>query len=164
MVLHILRGDPALRDFEHIQVDSPGMAYLFFYDKQGHSGLKQDATETLRAHVAEAFLEWISHCAHFVIIVLLAEDWQRATSLQIGLAKGPEQSTLTALCPTWFLVSQTPCRCWWGAPHPVLPRCDKLRKGMAVPPGCLPHSQEEDPPKGMPHKGWCREFTAIFSH
>ena len=90
MVLHILRGDPALRDFEHIQVDSPGMAYLFFYDKQGHSGLKQDTTETLRAHVAEAFLEWISHCAHFVIIVLLAEGWQRATSLQIGVAKGPE--------------------------------------------------------------------------
>ena len=74
MVLHILRGDPALRDFEHIQVDSPGMAYLFFYDKQGHSGLKQDATETLRAHVTEAFLEWISHCAHFVIIVLLQGD------------------------------------------------------------------------------------------
>ena len=36
MVLHILKGDPTLRDLEHIQVDGPGTAYLFFYDKQGH--------------------------------------------------------------------------------------------------------------------------------
>ena len=57
MVLHILKGDPTLRDLEHIQVDGPGMAYLFFYDKQGHQGLKQDTVETLRAHVAEAFSE-----------------------------------------------------------------------------------------------------------
>ena len=47
MVLHILKGDPMLRDLEHIQVDGPGMTYLFFYDKQGHQGLKQNAAETL---------------------------------------------------------------------------------------------------------------------
>ena len=81
MVLNILKGDPMLRDLEYIQVDSPGMAYLFFYDKQGHRGLKQDATETLRAHVTEVFSEWISHSAHFVIILLLlAEGWWRATT------------------------------------------------------------------------------------
>ena len=28
MVLHILKGDPTLRDLEHVEVDSPGMAYL----------------------------------------------------------------------------------------------------------------------------------------
>ena len=67
MVLHILKGDPALRDLEHVQVDSLGTAYLFFYDKQ-------DATETLRAHVAEAFSEWISCPAHFVIILGIEED------------------------------------------------------------------------------------------
>ena len=79
MVRHILKGDPMLRDLEHIQVDGPGMAYLFFYDKQGCRGLKQDATETLTAHTAEEFLEWISHSAHFVIILLLLEEgWQRA--------------------------------------------------------------------------------------
>ena len=44
MVLHVLKGDPALRDLEYIQVDGPGMPYLFFYDKQSHRGLKQDAT------------------------------------------------------------------------------------------------------------------------
>ena len=43
MVLHILKGDPTLRDLEHVQVDSPGMAYLFFFDKQSHRGLKYDA-------------------------------------------------------------------------------------------------------------------------
>ena len=79
MVLHILKGDPTLRDIEPVQVDGPGMAYLFFYDKQGHRGLKQDATETLRAHMAVAFLEWISCSAHFVIILLpLSEGWWRA--------------------------------------------------------------------------------------
>ena len=35
MVLHVLKRDPTLRDLEHMQVDSPGRAYLFFYDKQG---------------------------------------------------------------------------------------------------------------------------------
>ena len=57
MVLHILKEDLMLRDLEHVQVDSPDMAYLFFYDKQGCWGLKQDAAETLQAHVAEAFSE-----------------------------------------------------------------------------------------------------------
>ena len=47
MVLHVLKGDPMLRDLEHIQVDGPGMTYLFFCDKQGHWGLKQDSAETL---------------------------------------------------------------------------------------------------------------------
>ena len=35
---------------------------------------------------------------------------------KIGVTKGPGWSTLTGLCPTWFLVSQTPCHCWWGCP------------------------------------------------
>ena len=39
MVMHLLKGDPALRDLEHIQVDGPGTAYLFFFNKQGHKGL-----------------------------------------------------------------------------------------------------------------------------
>ena len=36
MVLHVLMSDPTLRDLEHVQVDGPGMAYLFFFDKQSH--------------------------------------------------------------------------------------------------------------------------------
>ena len=36
MVLYVLKSDLALRELEHIQVDSPGLAYLFFYDRHGH--------------------------------------------------------------------------------------------------------------------------------
>ena len=35
MVLHVLKSDLALRELEHIQVNSPGLAYLFFYDRHG---------------------------------------------------------------------------------------------------------------------------------
>ena len=38
MVMHVLKGDPALKDLEHVQVDGPGTAYLFFFDKQGCRG------------------------------------------------------------------------------------------------------------------------------
>ena len=43
MVMHILKGDSTLRDLEHVQVDDPDTVYLFFFDKQGHRGLKHDA-------------------------------------------------------------------------------------------------------------------------
>ena len=83
MIMHILKGDPALRDLEHVQVDGPGAAYLFFFDKQGCRGLKHDATQALRMHVAEAFSEWISGGGQWL--------------LQKGTGKGPGQSTQTAL-------------------------------------------------------------------
>ena len=70
MVLHILKRDPALRDLEPVQVDGLGVAYLFFYDKQGCMGLKQEVTENLRAHMAKAFSEWISHSALIMAILL----------------------------------------------------------------------------------------------
>ena len=35
MVLHVLKSNPALRELEHIQVDRPGLAYLFFYERHG---------------------------------------------------------------------------------------------------------------------------------
>ena len=35
MVQYVLKSDPTLRDLEHVQVDGPGLAYLFFFDKQG---------------------------------------------------------------------------------------------------------------------------------
>ena len=35
MVMHILKSDPVLRELEHVHVDGPDTAYLFFYDKQG---------------------------------------------------------------------------------------------------------------------------------
>ena len=55
MVMHVLKSDPVLRELEHVQMDSPGTAYLFFYDRQGHCGLSQDTTYMIWAHVEEAF-------------------------------------------------------------------------------------------------------------
>ena len=47
MVMHVLKSDPVLRELEHVQVDGPGTAYLFFYDKQGRRGLEQDAMDAV---------------------------------------------------------------------------------------------------------------------
>ena len=75
MVLHVLKSDPALRDLEHIQVDGPGMAYLFFFNKQGCRGL----THAMRTRMGEVFSEWISHSTHFTVNPMpLAEDWHHA--------------------------------------------------------------------------------------
>ena len=76
MVMHILKSDPVLWELEHVQVDGPSTAYLFFYDKQGHRGLGQDAVDAVRTHVEEAFSEWISCSTHFTISLLpLMEAW-----------------------------------------------------------------------------------------
>ena len=76
MVIHILKSDPVLRELEHVQVDGPETAYLFFYDRQGHRGLSQDTAYAIQAHVEEAFSEWISHSAHFAVSLLpLVEAW-----------------------------------------------------------------------------------------
>ena len=76
MVMHVLKNDLVLRELEHLQVDGPGTAYLFFYDKQGCHGLGQDTVYAIRAHMEEAFSEWILHSAHFAISLLpLVEAW-----------------------------------------------------------------------------------------
>ena len=33
MVMHVLKSDLVFRELEHVQVDGPGIAYLFFYNK-----------------------------------------------------------------------------------------------------------------------------------
>ena len=79
MVLHVLKSDPTLRDLEHVQVDGPGMDYLFFFNKQDHRGLTLEATHAMRAHVGEAFSELISHSVHFAASPMpLAEGWRSA--------------------------------------------------------------------------------------
>ena len=77
MVMHVLKSDLVLRQLEHMQVDSPGTAYLFFYDKQGHRGLGQDIAYAIWTHVEEAFSGWILCSTHFTISLLpLVEVWQ----------------------------------------------------------------------------------------
>ena len=71
---------------------------------------------------------------------------------QIGTTKGPEWSTLTAPCPTWFLVSQNSYCHWWGVPHLVPHRWGKSKKGVATLLGCPPHGQEGDPPRQTLHR------------
>ena len=81
MVMHILKGDPALRDLEHVHVDGPGVAYLFFFNKQGCRGLKHNVAQAPRMHVVEMFYEWISHSTHFAITPLsLVEGWHQAVA------------------------------------------------------------------------------------
>ena len=81
MVMHVLKSNLVLRELEHVQVDGLGTAYLFFYDKQGHWGLSQDTAHAIRAHVEEAFSEWISCSAHFTISLFpLMEVWHRAVA------------------------------------------------------------------------------------
>ena len=76
MVVHVLESNLVLQELEHVQVDGPGTAYLFSYDKQGRRGLEQEATDAIRTHVEEAFLEWISCSAHFNVSLLpLMEAW-----------------------------------------------------------------------------------------
>ena len=81
MVMHILKSDLVLWELEHVQVDGPGTAYLFFYDKQGSLGLEQEAVDAVRTHMEEAFSEWISHSAHFNISLLpLMEVWRQSVA------------------------------------------------------------------------------------
>ena len=75
IVLHVLKSDSTLRDLEHIQVEGPGTAYLFF-DKQGHRGLTLKAPHAMRAHMGEAFSELISYSVHFAVSPMpLGEGW-----------------------------------------------------------------------------------------
>ena len=81
MVMHILKSDPVQRELEHVQVDGPGTAYLFFYNKQGCQGLGQDTMYAIQAHIEEAFSGLILCSAHFTISLLpLVEAWQRAVA------------------------------------------------------------------------------------
>ena len=74
MVLHVLKSDLALRELEHVQVDSPGLVYLFFYDRHGRHGLTKEAALTICSHLADTFAEWIGRSTHFDVVPLLLEE------------------------------------------------------------------------------------------
>ena len=104
MVMQVLKNNLVLRELEHMQVDGLGTAYLF-YDKQGHHGLGQDTAYAIRAHVEEAFSEWILHSAHFAISLLpLVEAW-------------------------WWAVATSNCRRLWGRAENPTPRIAVVATG-----------------------------------
>ena len=74
MVQHVLKSDLALRELEHIQVDSPGLAYLLFYDRHGHHGLMKEVALTMHSHIVDAFAKWIERSTHFTAVPLLLEE------------------------------------------------------------------------------------------
>ena len=81
MVMHVLKSDPALHDLEHVQMEGPGTAYLFFYNKQGRKGLVLEVAHALRAHMVDMFSEWISTSAHFAVNPIpLEEGWHHAVA------------------------------------------------------------------------------------
>ena len=83
LVRHVLKSDPALRDLEHVQVDGPGLAYLFFHNRHGYRGLSKEEALTMHSHIADAFAKWIGRSAHFDAVPLLLEaGWQCATAVQ----------------------------------------------------------------------------------
>ena len=83
LVQHALKGNPALRDLEHVQVDSPGLTYLFFYDWHGYRSLSKEEAVTMHSHIADAFAKWIGRSAHFNVVPLLLEaGWQCTTAPQ----------------------------------------------------------------------------------
>ena len=69
----MLKNDPAMGDLKHVEVDGPGRAYLFFYDRHGYHGLPKEEALAMRSHIADAFAEWIGRSAHFNVVPLLLE-------------------------------------------------------------------------------------------
>ena len=55
MVLHVLKSDPALRELEHVKVDGPGLAYLFFFNRHWCHGLTKEAALSICSHLADVF-------------------------------------------------------------------------------------------------------------
>ena len=83
MVQHVLKGNPALRDLEHVQVDSPGLVYLFFHDQHGYRSLSKEEALAMRSHIADAFAKWIGRSTHFdAVPLLLGTGRQCATAMQ----------------------------------------------------------------------------------
>ena len=65
LVWHAMKNDPAMGDLKHVEVDCPGWAYLFFYDRHGYHGLPKEEALAMHSHIADAFAEWIGRFCIF---------------------------------------------------------------------------------------------------
>ena len=102
MVQHVLKGDPALRDLEHVQVDSPGLVYLFFHDRHGYRGLSKEEALAMCSHIADAFAKWIGRSAHFDVVPLLLGSRTAMCDSHAGKAQAmylaPQTAHFTCAC------------------------------------------------------------------
>ena len=66
-----------------MQVDGPGIVYLFFYDRHGYCGLSKEEALAMHSHIVDAYAEWIGRSACYDAVPLpLEAGWQRATATQ----------------------------------------------------------------------------------
>ena len=79
MVLHVLKSDLALRELEHVQINGPGLVYLFFYDRHGHRGFTKKTALAICSHLVDTFAEWIGRFTHFKAVPLLLEKGSHHT-------------------------------------------------------------------------------------
>ena len=98
------------------------------------------------------------------LLILLSSSscWQKVGGgpqpLWIGITKGPEQSTLTAMCPTWFLVVRL--HTTTGGGYPTQHCLDGMNPGRGwLHPQGTHHMAERENLQVMPCEGWCRKFT-----
>ena len=162
MVLHVLKRDPTLKDLKHVQVNGPGMAYLFFFDKQSHQGLTLEATQAMRAHMGEAFAEWISHSAHFTVSPIpLVKGWHHAQATSEW-----HRHWSKAEYPGWLVPSlassesdSTP-PLLGSAPFPLLRLVQQRTLGVDGLQGCLQPTSEE----GLPRPDQQRRMWETHPH
>ena len=132
MVQHVLKSDPALRDLEHVQVDSPGLAYLFLHDRHGYHGLSKEEALAMCSHIADAFAKWIGRSTHFdAVPLLLGMGWQHVTAMQERCRQciWPLEQLAFYLCMQMNL-RVLDCHNWWVEyPQFQRPRREQCRTG-----------------------------------
>ena len=66
-------------DLKHVEVDGPGWAYLFFYDRHRYRSLTKEEALAMRSHITDVFAEWIGRSAHFDAVPLSLEAGRQCT-------------------------------------------------------------------------------------
>ena len=101
MVMHVLKGDPTLRDLKHVQMDGPGTAYLYFFTSRATEDLSMMPLRLSECMWQRCFL---SGFPLLPILPSFPSHWWRAGIgqwlLQKDAGRGTGWSTKTALCTT----------------------------------------------------------------
>ena len=124
--MYILKSDLVLQELEHVQVDGPGTAYLFFYNKQGYRGLGQVSLLLLMevwwwsvaASDCRRLRSWVENSAHNTPVGVARESDSSSQLVgsapqQAGRAPGLGEMTKARLTPIQGL-----CDCVEGHQSP----------------------------------------------